>query len=92
MHFRSGLAVKDIQAWEQFYEVLGFEVFGGDIRQNWLILKNGNCVIGLFQGIFEKNMLTFKPGWDGNAQELASFTDVRKLQRRLKQQGLELLS
>jgi lactoylglutathione lyase len=67
-------------------------VFGGDISQNWLILKNGDCVIGLFQGMFEKNILTFNPGWDSNAQELASYSDVRQLQRQLKQQGLELVS
>ncbi len=90
--FSISLAVKDIQASKQFYEVLGFEVFGGDISQNWLILKNGDCVIGLFQGMFEKNILTFNPGWDSNAQELASYTDVRQLQRQLKQQGLELVS
>jgi lactoylglutathione lyase len=90
--FSISLAVKDINASKQFYEKLGFEVFGGDISQNWLILKNGDYVIGLFQGMFEKNILTFNPGWDSNAQELASFTDVRELQRQLKQQGLELVS
>jgi len=90
--FSISLAVKDINASKQFYEKLGFEVFGGDISQNWLIMKNGNCVIGLFQGMFEKNILTFNPGWDSNAQELASFTDVRELQQRLKQQGVELIS
>ncbi len=90
--FSISLAVKDIHASKAFYEQLGFEVFGGDITQNWLILKNGACVIGLFQGMFDKNILTFNPGWDGNAQQLASFTDVRQLQRRLKQQGLELVS
>jgi lactoylglutathione lyase len=90
--FSISLAVKDINASKQFYEKLGFEVFGGDISQNWLILKNGDCVIGLFQGMFEKNILTFNPGWDSNAQELASYTDVRQLQRQLKQQGLELVS
>lgn len=90
--FSISLAVKDIKASKQFYEKLGFEEFHGDISQNWLILKNGDCVIGLFQGMFEKNILTFNPGWDSNAQELASYTDVRQLQRQLKQQGLELVS
>jgi len=73
-----------------FYEKLGFEVFGGDISQNWLILKNGPHAIGLFQGMFDKNMLTFNPGWDSDAQPLDTFTDVRELQRRLKDQGVEL--
>ena len=90
--FSISLAVKDINASKQFYEVLGFEVFGGDISQNWLIMKNSDCVIGLFQGMFEKNILTFNPGWDGNAQQLPSFTDVRELQQQLKRQGLELVS
>lgn len=87
--FSISLAVKDIHASKAFYEKLGFEVFGGDISQNWLILKNGEHVIGLFQGMFEKNMLTFNPGWDQDAQKLDTFTDVRELQRQLKAQGLE---
>lgn len=87
--FSISLAVKDIHASKAFYEKLGFEVFGGDISQNWLILKNGEHVIGLFQGMFEKNMLTFNPGWDQDAQNLDTFTDVRELQRQLKAQGLE---
>lgn len=86
--FSVGLAVKDIQASAAFYEKLGFKPFGGDMAQNWLILKNGECVIGLFQGMFEKNILTFNPGWDGNTQKLDSFTDVRELQRQLKAQGI----
>jgi catechol 2,3-dioxygenase-like lactoylglutathione lyase family enzyme len=86
--FSVSLAVKDIQASRAFYEKLGFSAFGGDIAQNWLILKNGETVIGLFQGMFDKNILTFNPGWDGNAQPLASFTDVRELQRQLKAQGV----
>ena len=89
--FSISLAVKDIQASKAFYEKLGFKEFGGDISQNWLILKNGDCVIGLFQGMFEKNMLTFNPGWDGNAQKLDTFTDVRELQRQLKEQGVEIV-
>jgi lactoylglutathione lyase len=90
--FSISLAVKDINASKAFYEKLGFEVFGGDISQNWLILKNGEHVIGLFQGMFEKNMLTFNPGWDQDAQNLATFTDVRELQRQLKAQGVELIT
>jgi len=90
--FSISLAVKDIKASKAFYEKLGFTVFGGDISQNWLILKNGDRVIGLFQGMFEKNMLTFNPGWDNNAQKLDTFTDVRELQRQLKTQGVELMS
>jgi lactoylglutathione lyase len=89
-NFSVSLAVKDIHASKAFYEKLGFEVFGGDISQNWLILKNGPHAIGLFQGMFDKNMLTFNPGWDSNAQPLGTFTDARDLQRRLKDQGVEL--
>jgi lactoylglutathione lyase len=88
--FSISLAVKDIEASRRFYEVFGFQVFGGNAAQNWLILKNGDHIIGLFQGMFEKNMLTFNPGWDSNAQKLASFTDVRELQRQLKAQGVQL--
>jgi predicted enzyme related to lactoylglutathione lyase len=84
--------VKDIAASKAFYEKLGFREFHGDISQNWLILKNGDHAIGLFQGMFEKNILTFNPGWDSNAQKLNTFTDVRDLQRRLKAQGVELVS
>ncbi len=88
--FSISLAVKDIAASRAFYEKFGFEVFAGDATQNWLIMKNGSHVIGLFQGMFEKNILTFNPGWDNNAQKLATFTDVRELQRQLKVQGVEL--
>ncbi|MCK6621869.1 MAG: VOC family protein [Calditrichaceae bacterium] len=90
--FSVSLAVKDIKASKAFYEKLGFKVFAGNISQNWLILKNGEHVIGLFQGMFEKNILTFNPGWDSNAQKLDTFTDVRELQRQLKAQGVELTS
>ena len=90
--FSISLTVKDINASKEFYEKLGFEFFGGDISQNWVILKNGDVVIGLFQGMFDRNMLTFNPGWDGNAQELDSFTDVREIQRQLKEQGVEFVS
>jgi predicted enzyme related to lactoylglutathione lyase len=88
--FSISLAVKDIAASKAFYEKLGFTEFGGDITQNWLIMRNGDHVIGLFQGMFEKNILTFNPGWDQNAQNLDSFTDVRELQRQLKAQGITL--
>ena len=90
--FSISLAVKDLQASQQFYEKFGFKPFAGNPAQNWLILKNGNHVIGLFQGMFEKNILTFNPGWDSNAQKLAAFTDVRELQRQLKAQGIQLMS
>ena len=88
--FSVSLNVKDIQSSKLFYENLGFEVFGGDISQNWLIMKNGSCTIGLFQGMFEKNILTFNPGWDENATKLDSFTDVRELQRQLKAKGIKI--
>jgi hypothetical protein len=87
--FSISLTVKDIGASKSFYEKLGFSVFGGDATQNWLIMKNGDHVIGLFQGMFEKNILTFNPGWDQNANTLESFTDVRDLQRALKAQGIK---
>lgn len=87
--FSVSLSVKDIHASKAFYEKLGFTVFGGDIAQNWLIMKNGDCLIGLFQGMFERTMLTFNPGWDTNAQNLTTFTDVRELQRQLKAEGVE---
>jgi catechol 2,3-dioxygenase-like lactoylglutathione lyase family enzyme len=90
--FSISLTVKDIGASKTFYEKLGFEVFGGDASQNWLIMKNSDHVIGLFQGMFEANTLTFNPGWDSNASELDSYTDVRELQRHLKAQGVEFIS
>ena len=90
--FSISLAVKDLQASRRFYEKLGFTSFAGDPSQNWLIMKNGDHVIGLFQGMFERNILTFNPGWDGNAQPLAAFTDVRELQRRLKANGVPFVS
>jgi lactoylglutathione lyase len=88
--FSISLAVKDLEVSRTFYEKLGFRVFAGDASQNWLIMKNGDHAIGLFQGMFEKNILTFNPGWDSNAQKLATFTDVRELQRRLRAQGVQL--
>ena len=88
--FSVSLNVKDIQTSKSFYENLGFQVFGGDVSQNWLIMKNGSCTIGLFQGMFEKNILTFNPGWDENATKLGSFTDVRELQLQLKAKGIKI--
>ena len=90
--FSVSLAVKDIAASRDFYAKFGFDVVGGDAAENWLILRNGACTIGLFQGMFEQNILTFNPGWDAQAQPLASFTDVRELQRRLKAQGVALVN
>lgn len=86
--FSISLAVKDIETSRAFYEKLGFKNLGGDASQGWLILKNGKHVIGLFQGMFEKNILTFNPGWNQAAEKLDSFTDVRELQRQLKAQGV----
>jgi catechol 2,3-dioxygenase-like lactoylglutathione lyase family enzyme len=91
-NFSVSLTVKDIAASRDFYEKLGFAVFGGDASQRWLIMKNGDAIIGLFQGMFERNMLTFNPGWDGDARPLPTFTDVRELQRRLEAQGVQLVS
>lgn len=90
--FSISLAVKDIEVSRQFYQKLGFSVFGGDQSQNWLILKNGDTVIGLFQGMFEKNLLTFNPGWSQEAEKLEYFTDIRDLQKALKAKGLTLLN
>jgi catechol 2,3-dioxygenase-like lactoylglutathione lyase family enzyme len=88
--FSISLAVKDLDASRRFYEKFGFTAFAGDAAQNWLIMKNGDHVIGLFQGMFERNVLTFNPGWDSSARKLAAFTDVRELQRQLKARGVEL--
>lgn len=90
--FSVSLAVKDIEASKLFYEKLGFTVFAGDQSQNWLILKNGDHAIGLFQGMFEKNILTFNPGWNSDARPLEEFTDVRELQRLLRARGVEPIS
>ena len=91
-NFSISLAVKDIVASRTFYEKFGFTVWGGDQEHNWLILKNGSAVIGLFQGMFERNILTFNPGWDSDAKQLPEYTDVRDLQRGLKAQGVQLLT
>lgn len=88
-NFSVSLAVKDLEASRAFYQKLGFEVRGGDPAQNWLILQNGTATIGLFQGMFERNILTFNPGWDRAANTLPDFTDVRELQRRLRALGIE---
>lgn len=90
--FSVSLAVKDIKRSKEFYEALGFEVFHGDESHGWLIMKSPGCNIGLFQGMFDKNILTFNPGWDENAQELRTFTDIREIQKRLKEKGVELVS
>lgn len=90
--FSVSLAVKDIEASKQFYEKLGFTVFHGDQAQHWLILKNGDTVIGLFQGMFENNILTFNPGWNQNAEPLSEFTDARELQRQFKAQRITMIT
>jgi predicted enzyme related to lactoylglutathione lyase len=87
--FSISLAVKDLQASKQFYEKFGFKEFAGAAAKNYLIMKNGDHIIGLFQGMFDKNILTFNPGWDTNAQKVPGFTDVRELQRQLKAQGVK---
>ena len=88
--FSVSLNVADLGASRRFYEALGFTQFHGDASQGWLILRNGSTVIGLFQGMLERNTLTFNPGWDGDAQPIGSFTDVRELQRRLRDAGIEI--
>lgn len=88
--FSISLAVKDIHASKCFYETLGFSVFAGDIERNYLIMKNGNALIGLFQGMFENNILTFNPGWDENANTLETYDDVRSIQKTLKSAGIKL--
>jgi catechol 2,3-dioxygenase-like lactoylglutathione lyase family enzyme len=88
--FSISLNVKDLTASKLFYEKLGFTVFGGDVKMNYLIMKNENSLIGLFQGMFEKNILTFNPGWDESAKKLAQFDDVREIQRTLKSKHLKL--
>ena len=90
--FSVSLSVANLEASRAFYEKLGFTLFAGDASQNWLILKNGDCTIGLFEGMLEKNTLTFNPGWDSRANAIDAFTDVRELQRQLKAQGVELVS
>jgi hypothetical protein len=86
--FSVNLNVNDIHASKSFYEQLGFHEFAGDLSQNWLIMKNGDHAIGLFQGMFDKNILTFNPGWDQDGNTMESFADVRELQRELKSKGI----
>jgi len=88
--FSISLAVKDIHASKKFYEALGFTVFAGTLERNYLIMKNGNALVGLFQGMFDKNILTFSPGWDESANTLDSFEDVRDIQKHLKAQGIQI--
>ena len=90
--FSISLTVKDIEVSKQFYEKLGFTVFGGDQSQLWLIMKNGSHIVGLFQGMFDKNMLTFNPGWDQDARKMEKFVDIRELQKKLKALGIAFLS
>jgi len=91
-NFSVSLTVKDIAVSRAFYEKLGFTVRGGDQEQNWLILQNESTIIGLFQGMFERNILTFNPGWDNDGKKLSDFTDVRELQSNLKAQGIKPLT
>lgn len=90
--FSASLSVKDLQVSKEFYEKLGFSVYAGDQSMNYLIMKNGNAIIGLFQGMFEGNILTFNPGWDENASPVDPFDDVREIQASLKKDGIELIS
>lgn len=90
--FSSSLSVKDLSASKAFYEKLGFTPFAGSLEQNYLIMKNGNALIGLFQGMFEGNLLTFNPGWDENANNIENFDDIREIQKQLKNSGLSLSS
>ena len=92
-NFSVSLTVKDIKISKEFYEKLGFKVFGGDIEQNWLIMQNEDCTnIGLFQGMFEKNILTFNPGWNSKAEEVNPFTDIRTVQNEFKKNGIAFVS
>src|ERR1035438_4529101 len=88
--FSISLTVRDIHKSKEFYEKLGFTYKGGNIEQNWIVLKNENAVIGLFQGMFEENIITFNPGWDGNAQNIEDFDDVRNIQKKIKNNGINL--
>ena len=90
-NFSVSLTVKDINESKAFYEKLGFSTFGGNLEQNWLILKNEDCVIGLFQGMFDKNIMTFNPGWNNNAEEVNPFKDVRVLQEELREKGIDFI-
>jgi len=90
--FSASLSVKDLEGSRQFYENIGFEVFAGDIEKNYLIMKNGNALVGLFHGMFEGNILTFNPGWDENANNLEEFDDVRTIQKSLKEKNIKIVN
>ncbi|MBS1537607.1 MAG: VOC family protein [Bacteroidetes bacterium] len=90
--FSISLSVKDLAVLKEFYEKVGFTVFAGDFKKNYLIMKNGNALVGLFQGMFENNILTFNPGWDENAHTLDAFDDVREIQKHLKSNGIQIES
>lgn len=90
--FSISLNVKNLETSKDFYENLGFDVFAGSMKQNYLIMKNGNALVGLFQGMFEGNILTFNPGWDENASNVETFDDVREIQRQLKEKGIGLMT
>ncbi len=90
--FSISLSVKNIGASKEFYESLGFEVYAGDMERKYLIMKNGNALVGLFEGMFENNILTFNPGWDESANKVETFNDVRDIQRSLKEKGVKLES
>ncbi len=90
--FSVSLSVKDLKASKAFYEKLGFKVNGGNMDMNYLIMKNEHSIIGLFQGMFDENILTFNPGWDENARNIDAFDDVRVIQKKLKDQGLKLIT
>lgn len=90
--FSVSLSVKDIIASKEFYEKLGFEVFAGELEKNYLIMKNGDSLVGLFQGMFKNNLMTFNPGWDTSAQKMNDFDDVREIQRKLKAQGIPIIN
>ncbi len=90
--FSASLSVKDLTTSKEFYENLGFEVFAGQMDKNYLIMKNGNALIGLFQGMFEGNILTFNPGWDESANNVEEFVDVREIQKSLKSKGVSLMN
>lgn len=90
--FSVSLSVKDLKISKEFYENLGFQTFAGSMEQNYLIMKNGNALIGLFQGMFEGNILTFNPGWDESAKNLEEFDDIREIQKHLKSKGIPLMT
>lgn len=88
--FSVSISVKDLNVSKEFYENLGFKIFGGSMEQKYLIMKNGNSLIGLFQGMFTGNMLTFNPGWDENARNIEIFDDIREIQKKLKSNNIKL--